>query len=148
MIKLTCGHETELKNIYDHQFFDGFSTKDTLCCPECKSVMCVDDFHKITRSLCKHKYLQKHTIYDTYLYPDNIIRAIVEPGKLYQSLHNFYMFWFEKYPEWDGDQDVFNESVPSIIYFEKYNSERFNKISELFDGDFSNDRISYRFIFK
>ena len=122
LLKL-CGHKVckeDLQNIFDTQWFDGFSNNDLLECPTCKSVVSNTDFNRITNLLCKHKFLQKHTIYDTYLYPDNIIRTIVEPGKLYQSLHNFYIFWGEKYPDWDGDEDIFNESVPSIIYFEKY----------------------------
>jgi hypothetical protein len=147
MVTLNCGHKAELKEI-NNQFFDGFSTNDNLFCPVCNSILCSHEFNKITDLLCKHKYLQRHTIYETHLFPTNILRTIVEPGKLYQSLHNFYMFWFEKYPDWDSDEDVFNETRPDIIYFEKYNSDRFNKISELFDGDFSNDRISYRFVFK
>ena len=147
MVKLMCGHEVELKEI-NNQVFDGFSTNDNLFCPVCKQKVCSYEFNTLTNLLCKHKYLQRHTIYDTHLFPTNVIRSIVQPGKLYDSLHNFYMFWFEKYPDWDGDIDVFNETRPDIIYFEKYNSDRFNKISELFDGDFSNDRVSYRFVFK
>ena len=28
MVTLNCGHKAELKNIFEHQWFDGFSTND------------------------------------------------------------------------------------------------------------------------
>jgi len=157
MVTLNCGHKAELNNIFEHQWFDGFSTNDNLFCPVCKQKLSSHEFNKITDLLCKHKYLQKHTIYDTHLFPTNILRTIVEPEKLYDNLHNFYMFWFEKYPDWESDEDIFNETRPDIVYFEKHNHERFKNVNELFFGNpndysdeelISNDHVSYRFVFK
>jgi len=157
MVTLNCGHKAELNNIFEHQWFDGFSTNDNLFCPVCKEKLSSHEFNKITDLLCKHKYLQKHTIYETHLFPTNILRTIVEPGKLYDNLHNFYMFWFEKYPDWDSDEDIFNETRPDIVYFEKHNHERFKNVNEIFFGNpndysdeelISNDHVSYRFVFK
>ena len=157
MVTLNCGHKAELNIIFEHQWFDGFSTNDNLFCPVCKQKLSSHEFNTVTDLLCKHKYLQKHTIYDTHLFPTNILRTIVEPGKLYQSLHNFYMFWFEKYPDWESDEDIFNETRPDIVYFEKHDHERFKNVNEIFFGNpndysdeelISNEHVSYRFVFK
>ena len=143
-----CGHKVckeDLQNIFDTQWFEGFSTLDKIHCPVCQIVVNSKDFSKITDLLCKHKFLQKHTIYDTYLPHGNVLRNIVNPGELYDNLHNLYMYWGKIYPDWTGEDDICNETVPSIIYFEKYNISRFNIISELFSDQVSNDHDSYRF---
>ena len=108
-----------------------------------------NDFkYKITNLLCEHKFLQKHIIYDTHLFPTNILRNIAEHGKLYDSLHIFYMYCGKKYLDWNGDPNIINETIPNKIYFEKFNMDRYNIVSALFTENVNMDRISYRFIFK
>jgi hypothetical protein len=67
------------------------------------------------------------------------------------------MFWFEKYPDWESDEDIFNETRPDIVYFEKHDHERFKNVNEIFFGNpnvysdeelISNEHVSYRFVFK
>ena len=150
-ILTTCGHcfcTKHLTEVYEKQIPVGFSTDDNLRCITCDAILNYDDFYKITNLLCEHKFLQKHVIYDTHLFPTNELRNIVEHGKLYNSLHNFYMYWGKIHPEWNGDDDIINETVPDKIYFEKYNMDKFNIVSALFSENVNMDRISYRFLFK
>lgn len=123
-----CGHsfctECLVHSFYTTQWFEGFSTENVIKCPECELEVCDSDWTFITDHLCKTGVLQRKIIFDTYLY-----------SELCKELHPFITIGKEHSPyqvqqattAWNGDRPYwkklripFNNTVPDIVYFEKW----------------------------
>jgi len=73
-----CGHvfckNCLAEEVYDFQWFPGFSTINVIKCPDCDLNLCDDDWKMVTSNLCDHGVLQRQIIRSVHLCPYDYVR--------------------------------------------------------------------------
>jgi hypothetical protein len=127
---LGCGH-VYCKNclevdIYNCQWFEGFSTDDPLLCPRCDYEYSDSEWQEMMDYLVNDKLLQRKIINTYYLTKDwsNHLRESIIIGKEYtwSDIDQMDILW----KTCNGSELILLlDDRPSKVYFEKYNHDSF-----------------------
>jgi len=124
-----CGHvfchECLGNSIMTEQYTEGFSTENSLYCPECKIDLDVDSWQKVTSLLVERNKLKRKIIYNTYLSHEMFV-------KIRTRVHLDYEYTFHELDElhryhdrvtgtWSNLYDFCNQEFVDTVYFEKIN---------------------------
>jgi hypothetical protein len=143
-----CGHifckECIAGQVYNFQWFDGFSTNESINCPECDMAVSDKDWNTITSILCDTKVLRRKIIYDTYLCAQLLqeLAPLVKLKQEYSVRNYFFIFneWNRICPHkygWVKPLPDIDQSKPENVIFERYTCEltRDERVFRFFYGD-------------
>jgi len=130
-----CNHtfckDCLLSDVYDYQWFDGFSTDNPLMCPHCDTLFCDSDWKYTMDKLVDNNLLQREIVHTNYLDKKlvNSVYEIITFGKEYTLLE---CYRFEDTVRTTNqylnisltDEEIYNlfhrfDSIPSVVYFYK-----------------------------
>ena len=124
---LDCGHKfcksCICNSIMESQWYDGFSTEDTLCCPECKEKVNDSIWKNLTSALVDRNFLTRKIVYTSYLSPDIYVKLypVIKLNFEYNNLRELnkvyfgYNYYGSEFP---------NNKVIDSVFFLKYHGQQ------------------------
>ena len=125
---LGCGHpfckDCLSESIMVNQWFDGFSTDNSLKCPECELLFVDNEWSFITDYLCQKGILSRKIVHKTYLCPRQFVELmdLVVIGKEYtfRELDKIRSCAYGMY----SNVRIVQSEITDIVYFEKKNLQQ------------------------
>ena len=130
-IKLeNCGHifckNCLIKDFYDYQWFDGFSTNHPIKCPECDHDVTDEEFSFITDYLSKKGVITRKILYKIWLCPAQMktYHQLITIGKDYHFEDLLDLYWKLEQGTTFNESDILkliNTNYVETVYFPKCN---------------------------
>jgi hypothetical protein len=128
-----------------NQWFDGFSTDNSLKCPECELLFVDNEWSFITDYLCQKGVLCRKIVHTTYLCPRQFVelRDLIKIGKQY-SLYQIDEIRSCAYGMYSNVRTIVQSKFIDTVYFIKSHQDRVYTFEY---GD-SNTREHFKNIYK